>query len=1632
MKSYLVFVCLLTCGRLLLAADWPTYRHDIARSGATAEELRAPLEGHWTFKPLHGPRQAWGDPNPRPVGGWFGQTEGRRVQFDDAFHVAVAGGLVFFGSSADGCVYALDAATGRIRWSVATGGPVRLAPAVAGDSLYVGSDDGYVYCLRAADGSELWRYHAAPADEELLGSGQMISRWPVRTGVLVDGGVAYFGAGVFPAEGVFVHAVDARTGRRLWCNDERGAQPQSRFSPQGYLLASPSTLYVPTGRVSPGGLDRKTGRLQYEAYFEHSIGGTYALLSGDRMFTGTNELLGYDGKSRAQFAWFRARQLIVGSDRWFVLDGESLRALNSQTYPKASLRRKALKDRRNRERGAGLKAVRLVEQCRSNVERSRRDMRGRDAAVKQAGEGVSAAVRTTLEEAKEKLAADEKALNSALQAADLTRWQALLADIKVADKAIEDTTKWRRETACAEALILAGSVLYAGGASEVIAVDSVGGTKLWDAKVDGLARGLAVADGRLYVSTDTGAIYCFGAPKQASPVGVRQPVNANPYPRDAFTPVIEAAAGHILETSGVRKGYALMLGSGTGRLACELARRSDLVIYGVETDHEKVAVARRALRSAGLWGTRVRIDAVAEDEMDRLPYADFFANLVVSESALTDGVLPGSAPDAFRMTRPLGGVVCIGRPAVPGGAAGRLSGTALREWAETSPDLRSAAVSEGPDGVWLRSTRGALPGAGSWRQEYADPGNTTCGDDRHVKCPLGVLWYGDPGPGMMAERHRRPSAPLAINGRMFIQGEGRGTTIGAGDNVVMCYDAYNGVKLWERSLGGALRTVISHDGANAAVNDDSFFIVVPEGCVRLSADTGETTFTYKVPDGDEKARRWGYVSVVGDRVYGTRTADKRTGDAVFCLDMATGRPMWVHKARAIPQGAIAIGGGKVFLAQDDVTAGQRAQALRPRRMAAEELAGKEREAALNALQKADVRNIVTLDAVSGRVLWKRPMELTGATGNDYWCSLGSIYKNGVLVLFGVYADGHYWKQFFAGQFDVRRVFALDATDGSLLWERHVGYRVRPIVVGDTLHTEPWAFDLRTGKQKLRNHPITGRPEPWQFARPGHHCGCPAAAENLMLFRSYTLGWYDLKGDFGTQHFGGVRTSCWINFVPANGVLMVPEGGSGCMCAFPTSCTVVFHNREMARNWGYFRAEGAVTPVRHLALTLGAPGDRRASDGTLWLGYPRPGGSLVMQFPGQAAFYPGGRYFCHDPLAMDVAGTDVSWVCRSGMLGARRVVLPLVAAGEGDAVYTVRLTFAELGEAAEGQRVFDIRLQGNEVAGNVDVVRDAGGPRKTLIREFRGIHVSDKLTIELLAKTPTPSLVQSPVLQGVEIVRERVLHVGVIAPALDISDRRRRQEGKVRLTNHTGRDFVGVLRSVAPDGFAVTPAEQPVRLAQGQTVVLPLMAEVAREGPRSQTSVALTLVREDGRTEWKGQAPIDYFAGCERAVFEVVEDTWAIKKNATRNHAKHGSLVIDGGSRAVGDADHAVAYLKFRPAVSGKATRCVLRLFNAGNPTGDSGEIRLVREAWSEGTLTYDRRPAPGRVLAKIGPVTEHQAVEVQLSLSSEDIKSPGESLGLAIVPTSCDGVIYVSREGGKPAQLIIEYEPANPGKENRL
>ncbi|MEX0717710.1 MAG: PQQ-binding-like beta-propeller repeat protein [Planctomycetaceae bacterium] len=264
------------------ASGWTTYRGDAARTGYTADRLPENPAPLWTFR------------GPAPDPAW---PRDERMLFDRASHVVVAEGRAFFGSSADGSVRAVDAKTGRTLWRFDTEGPVRCAPAVWKDRLFVGSDDGFLYALSTKDGSLIEKWRGGPREDRVLGNGRIISRWPVRGGAVIVDDVVYFAAGIWQAEGVFLKALDAATGKELWTNAEAatiympqphgGANAESGISVQGHIAATADRLFVPTGRAVPAAFNRADGEFEYYHLQRNAHrGGTELLISDGVLYNG--------------------------------------------------------------------------------------------------------------------------------------------------------------------------------------------------------------------------------------------------------------------------------------------------------------------------------------------------------------------------------------------------------------------------------------------------------------------------------------------------------------------------------------------------------------------------------------------------------------------------------------------------------------------------------------------------------------------------------------------------------------------------------------------------------------------------------------------------------------------------------------------------------------------------------------------------------------------------------------------------------------------------------------------------------------------------------------------------------------------------------------------------------------------------------------------------------------------------------------------------------------------------------------------------------------------------------------------------------------------------------------------------
>lgn len=298
------------------AADWPTWRFDAGRSASSPEQLPASLNLQWV-RVLPALKPAW--------------PEDPRLQFDASYEPVAAGGTLFYGSSQNDSVTAVDLETGKQRWRFYAEGPVRFAPLVHKGRVYFGADDGALYCLNADSGKLLWKFLAAPAERKVIGSERVISVWPVRGGPLLADGRIHFTVGVWPFEGTFLYSLDPDSGEvrdSLETADASGASIEhdvitlDDLTPQGYLAANSSELLIPQGRGTVATLNWKTRRLGGYSYGTHSVTNDHVSASDRWLFHGS---VTYDMQSKQQVST-ATRTPVIADDVMYAAEGSTVAA----------------------------------------------------------------------------------------------------------------------------------------------------------------------------------------------------------------------------------------------------------------------------------------------------------------------------------------------------------------------------------------------------------------------------------------------------------------------------------------------------------------------------------------------------------------------------------------------------------------------------------------------------------------------------------------------------------------------------------------------------------------------------------------------------------------------------------------------------------------------------------------------------------------------------------------------------------------------------------------------------------------------------------------------------------------------------------------------------------------------------------------------------------------------------------------------------------------------------------------------------------------------------------------------------------------------------------------------------------
>ena len=648
--------------------------------------------------------------------------------------------------------------------------------------------------------------------------------------------------------------------------------------------------------------------------------------------------------------------------------------------------------------------------------------------------------------------------------------------------------------------------------SHRVTIENVESRRIYYYRIQGQNAGRQKRSSRLYEYDST---------FDYSPVQVV--AGPSPFAEDALTPIYERAADRILEAVDGDRGYALVLGCGEGRLMYELAKRSGLRLVGIDEDPENVQRARRALDKAGVYGVRA---TVRQGSLSQLPFASYCANLIVSDTMLTSGTLPGNALEVQRVLRPSGGIAYLGQAA--GTPEELMTRSSLNGWLERGGFTNAKVSTE--DGLWAVIEREPLPGGGEWSHQYADAGNSANSRDQYRQDPMGVLWFGRPGPRPMVDRGTRAPAPLSVNGRIYIQG----------DRKLFGLDAYNGTMLWAKEIPDLRRANMPRDCGNMAADDGNLYLAIKDACWTLDGQSGERMRAFHLTEEEQSENYdWGYLARVENLILGSgvrrggmfigadgewydrsdEESDKVISDFLFALDRETGKRIWTYRDGAVINPTLCYGDGRLYFIE---SRNPEALALKTGRIGRE-------------VTKDEY--LVALDAETGQTIYEHPVDL----GPSTW------------ILYLLYSDGHLAA---LSTSDKYHMFGFEAKTGTQLWKQeyafvrthHGGAMNHPAIINGVVYAEPAVVDLVSGEKSDIELPERQK------------CGAIAGTMNYIFGRHHYHSMYDLETNERVE-FTGVRSGCWLGIIPAGGIILAPESSAGCHCTHPIQTSLALISKH---------------------------------------------------------------------------------------------------------------------------------------------------------------------------------------------------------------------------------------------------------------------------------------------------------------------------------------------------------------------------------------------------------------------------------------------------------------------------------------
>ena len=821
--------------------------------------------------------------------------------------------------------------------------------------------------------------------------------------------------------------------------------------------------------------------------------------------------------------------------------------------------------------------------------------------------------------------------------------------------------RWEIEVDGTGDLILVGGSLIAAGQKAISVISLPQESKIphvvCEIPTPDPVQRLVAADHKIFAVTAGGDILAYG--ELLSDVGTDATPKSKPVESSTNRVTSEkaAAAAHKLIrdllASGDPSGYAFWFGDCESEHLAALVSDSQFEQLAIVDDHaEAVDRQRQALDQKNLYGkVTVHMGSPAETM-----FPDYVGNMVFVDQSTLGYFDPGVIQHLYKSVRPYGGVLHIL-------AAGK--GQQMVRQLETL-QLEQAKIQAYPYGVTVTRV-GTLPGAADWTHQYGDVANSIKSDDRRVKLPLGVLWFGGSSNADVLPRHGHGPPEQVIGGRLYIQGM----------NSLSARDVYTGRVLWKRHFKDLGTHDVYYDdtyedtpldteynqvhipgangrGTNYVVTEDRVYIVEGAVCHVLDSVSGKALSDIRLPQSEDSPEaQWGYIGVYKDVLiaglgfaayrerlelsfeadeklkanrsgFGSKSLDRAASVGLVAFDRHSGKVLWKADANhSFWHNGIVAGGDQIYCLDRNPAPVE--EALRRR--------GK---------SDSSSHRILALDYLTGKTNW--------AVGEDVFGTwLGYSEQHDLLLQAGAAASDRLSSEVGQG------MAVHSASDGSIRWKKDSLKYTGPCILHNDLiitNTNSYAesagaFYLLDGRQKLVANPITGQMQPWKITR-AYGCNNIIASENLLTFRSGAAGYYDLQTNAGTGNLGGFKSGCTSNLVVANGVLNAPDYTRTCSCAYQNQTSLALVHMPDVELWSVNTAASVKThgeKIDRVGMNFGAAGDRRDSNGLLWLEYPVAAGPSP---PLKIELNDGVEEFRQHTSV--VSGSKYPWVMSSGVDG----------------------------------------------------------------------------------------------------------------------------------------------------------------------------------------------------------------------------------------------------------------------------------------------------------------------------------------------------------------------------------------------